>query len=195
MSLARAARAVLACWFGLLASIAASVAVVVGAAAPAAACSCAVIGAAEHVEMADTVFTGVLQEQRDDGRRVTYEFVVDSVLEGDPGERAVVRSGASGASCGLGRLAEGERYVVFATDGRASLCGGTSRAGPSYVADVEAVTGPGRPPAGAETGGGNADAGASAEQDGTLATAAVVGAAAAVVLGVVLVLTRRRRTR
>lgn len=127
---------------------------------PAAACSCAPAGTAEHVDFSDVVFLGTLAEIEetppgDDGTigsgdPVRYSFDVEHTFKGDGGD-AVVESARFGASCGLEGMKIDQTYVVFATEGgdglEAGLCGGTSRATPKLVEQVEAaLSSPDSPP-------------------------------------------------
>lgn len=146
-------------WLGLLGSLLLVPVVVMIAAAPAHACSCAMGETADHVGWADRVFTGeVLEVQMpgvgSDGVQSSADPVriliaVDEVFKGElPAETTVVTA-ASGASCGLEPLpAEGESWLWFAAEserGRlgVGLCGGSSPVDERTVAEVVAVTGPG----------------------------------------------------
>lgn len=140
---------------------------VLGTAGPAAACSCVTADTAEFVRMAEVVFRGTLTGR--DGPDevggwssstdpVVYTFEVAEVFEGEVAATAEVSSAVLGASCGLEGMEDGREYLVFAghddlfgkeTDVlHANLCGGTGGAGDARVAEVEEITGPGRPPAG-----------------------------------------------
>jgi hypothetical protein len=111
-------------------------------AGPASACSCAQISTAESVAGSDAVFLAVAGP----GDQVTVREVFAGMLP----SRLEVRE-APGDPCPAG-LVDAQRYVVFATWHRdrqeysTSPCSGTARATAALVADVEAVTGPGRPP-------------------------------------------------
>ena len=141
----------------LLAALLGGVGLVTLVPSPAMACSCVQAGTGEHVRWADAVFEATVTDIDEPPlRRLmsstdprTYHVEVQTVFEGEPATE--VLSAMSGASCGLEGIAEGERYVFFATteqDGLwASLCGGTARATGRLVRDVEAVTGPGTKPA------------------------------------------------
>ena len=139
------------------------VAVVAGAlvapAAPAHACSCAVLGVAQRVEGADVIVRGTIASTEDPGggasnRLVAYDIAVTEVYKGSGSATTQVRSEAAGGSCGI-EVQPGREYVVFANrvgNGlQAHLCGGTAAASPELVADVERLTGPGTPPQGATT--------------------------------------------
>jgi len=125
------------------------------------ACSCAQAGAADHVERADVVVRGVVEDRREhrggrvrsSGDPVTYRVSVTETYKGQTGASLDVLSVASGASCGLEGIRLGEEYVVFASrDARlgwggtgdrnlwANLCGGTAPATPGLVAAVTAAT-------------------------------------------------------
>ena len=127
---------------------------------PAVACSCAGGGTAQYVEGADVVFVGTLVEVEQtnpggdgvisSGDPVFYTFDVDETFKGDAGE-GVVESVRDGATCGLEGMRVDTSYVVFAgasPGGKldASLCGGTSRATPQLIGDVEAALAPATEP-------------------------------------------------
>jgi len=148
----------------VLAAIVAATGLVLAAPAPAFACSCVAADAPQFVRWADVVVLGEVREitpppeseQVGSADPVAYTVAADEVLKGDVGATVEVISARYGASCGLEGIEEGDDYVVFAayqdiggepTDELwASLCGGTAPASDSYVAEVEAVTGPGHPP-------------------------------------------------
>lgn len=125
------------------------------------ACSCAQSGVADHVERADVVVRGVVEDRqearggrvRSSADPVTYTVSVAETLKGETDASLDVMSVASGASCGLENIRLGEEYLVFAsrdahlgwggTDERAlwaNLCGGTAPATPELVAAVTAAT-------------------------------------------------------
>lgn len=173
----------------LLAALLAASGLVAALATPASACSCAGLGPRALVEGADTVFVGVLEDAERSGQTATYGFAVVEVLEGETGRTAEIHSASSGASCGLEFMDVGTTYLVVASGGRAGLCGGTREADPSYVARVEALTGPARPPAGdgpAELAPGRDDG----DRD-VLVVAAVAGAGLLVVVAAAVLLARR----
>ena len=147
--------------------------VVVGAASPASACSCAVVGVRDRATAdtllagADAVFAGRLVDRREpvslDGSSssadlATLTFAVSRVFKGEVAPRQEVRTAQSGASCGLELAGEGP-FLLFAqraADGtlRASLCGGASErvdlatwAGSPPDAAVDGSPGPHRPSA------------------------------------------------
>lgn len=129
----------------LLLGLAGAALVVVGAASPASACSCAVGAAQDRVTAdslfagADAVFTGRLVDRRDpvslagtssSADLATLTFAVTTVFKGQVAPRQEVRTAWSGASCGLEITGEGP-FLLFtsrAGDGtlRASLCGGAT---------------------------------------------------------------------
>ena len=130
--------------------------------APAWACSCAAVTPAQAVDRADVVVQATLQavdaprgftEPTTGAPARSYRFTVARVYEGSAPVTARVGSAKDGASCGMEGLVPGREYVVFAHQRGdtlwADLCGGTAPAATALVADVEAVTGPGRPPAAA----------------------------------------------
>ena len=128
--------------------------VLLSPAAPAAACSCAVLTPDEQVDIASTVFAGTLVERDERGRQVVYGFEVDQVFKGSTTRTTRVRTGEEEASCGLPNLTEGEDYIVLAAPVReeddqlfASLCGGTRGiAGAGDTDRIQSLTGPGRAP-------------------------------------------------
>ena len=133
--------------------------VLVAPAAPAQACSCAMLGTAQKVAGADVVVRGTITGSVDpgggnSGRLVTYDVAVAQVYKGSATARTSVRSPADGGSCGI-EVRQGQEYVVFSRrvggELRAELCGGTAPASGALVADVERLTGPGTPPPDATT--------------------------------------------
>lgn len=106
----------------------------------AAACSCMAVTPREAAAFADAVFTGTVVGQDPVVRgalpgdpvplglgEIRYTFAVDGVAKGGVGERAVVRAGGDGASCGV-TFGSDERWLIFAAlDGGAlttGLCSG-----------------------------------------------------------------------
>ncbi|MEJ7794108.1 MAG: hypothetical protein WKF50_01015 [Nocardioides sp.] len=145
----------------LLVTLCAAAGLVVFTQVPAVACSCVTAGAAQHVEWADTVFTGTLtdiEQTEPDGDAIqssldpaSYTFEVDETFKGDAGD-GVVESARSGASCGLEGMELDGTYVVFAGENKAgvleaNLCGGTAPATPRLVEEVEAALAPATAPA------------------------------------------------
>lgn len=114
---------------------------------PAAACSCVTRSVPELVEDADVVVHGRLVRQEADRQRAVLTFMGTERYKGDVSPGFEVETSAQSSACGLVGLVEGQRYVVFLQDegGKlsASSCGGTARARPAYVEQVEAVTGRG----------------------------------------------------
>lgn len=135
--------------------VAGAAAGMMGAAAPACACSCVPTTEAQAYERADTVFAGTLVRRQDppDGSSsvnlATLMFAVDKVYKGDVGATQKVLTAMSSASCGL-EVQIGKRYLVHADPSAAqpaelegSLCGGTRP-----FEGTEAVAGnAGKPPA------------------------------------------------
>jgi hypothetical protein len=128
---------------------------------PALACSCAMAETPDFVSWSDDIVAGTLLDIREPRGLVmssadpnVYTVDVDAVFKGDAGRRVVFESAMSGASCGLEGMVADQRYVFFLShDGdtrSASLCGGTAPASVGLLAEVEAVTGPPWPPAGAD---------------------------------------------
>jgi hypothetical protein len=204
----------------LLAAVVAATGLVLAAPAPAVACSCVTADPARLVRWADVVVVGELSgiaaaPERDvisSTDPVGYTIAVDRVLKGEAGGTVEVVSARFGASCGLEGLEVGRSYVVLAahhdimgkpTDELwASLCGGTAPASRSYIAELEAVTGPGRPPDPGEPpagSGGGTSAGATDSPPGDEAATRAAdvpvwawAAGTALVLGGILLVTRRR---
>ena len=151
----------------LLAGVLGALSLVVLAASPSFACSCARVSTAEYVDHATVVFTGTVADKEPPPKRrvmssmdpVTYTFEVERSFKGDVASPTEVLSAMSGASCGLEGVRTGDRYVVFADQGRggdlwASLCGGTAPWSADLEADVVAASGPGvvAPPSAAPAG-------------------------------------------
>jgi hypothetical protein len=145
----------------LLAGVVGALSLVVLGAAPSFACSCALAGTEQYVDVADAVFTGTVTDKEPPPKRpmmssmdpVTYTFDVERAFKGDLSDPLPVLSAMSGASCGLEGVRVGQRYVVFASESKrgehdlwASLCGGTAPWSAGLEADVVAATGPGTPP-------------------------------------------------
>ena len=127
--------------------------------APAWACSCVQMTPAQATEVADVVLRGTLTEIEMPSRvqllqssqaPARYTFDVAEVYKGQARETTEVRSVTSSASCGIEGLLPGREYVLFTqVKGEQlwmGLCGGSDLAASGLVADVEQVTGPGRPP-------------------------------------------------
>lgn len=143
----------------LLAGVLGALSFVVVAASPSFACSCAAASTAEYVEGADAVLTGTVADKEPPPKRpvmssgdpTTYTFDAERWFKGEQADPVQVMSAMSGASCGIEGVRAGERYVVFASEGRggdlwASLCGGTAPWSAALEADVVAATGPGTVP-------------------------------------------------
>jgi hypothetical protein len=147
----------------LLAAVLGALALVVLTASPSYACSCAAADTRQHVERADVVVTGTVRGTAQSEQTAAYLLDVDRVYRGSSGPVLEVMSPVNGASCGLEGLVEDGRYVVFAAAETvagepsdvlwANLCGGTAPASAQYVDALEAVTGPGSPPAADDHGG------------------------------------------
>ena len=167
------------------------------------ACSCVGGDAEQFTEWADVVFTGTAvdyapppeQPMMSSSDPATYTFDVDTVFKGSAAPTTQVRSAWSGASCGLENIEVGTEYVVFAAPqssrGRgngelwANLCGGTARASQNYVADVEAVTGPGEPPEPAVAEPAAAEPAAAEETGRSTATTIAIAGGGLLVLGII----------
>jgi len=138
----------------LLVGLLALAGVALPGASPAFACSCAGGGVREHLTGSEVVLAATVTDVDDDGflflpaRERTFELDVDTVWVGEP--TTELHSEASGASCGLEGIEEGERYVFFGyrqgrEEVRAQLCGGTSRATPRLLTRLERAAGRGSP--------------------------------------------------
>jgi hypothetical protein len=183
VSLARARRCLLA--------VVVTVGVLVLTPSPSWACSCAAASTQQHVKDAVTVASGTVDWTATDGMTRTYKVDVDAVYQGAAARSEKLTTSASEASCGLGGLATGKRYLFF-IEGRhpgqmrVGLCGGTVAYDDAVARDVAAVTGPpGRPlaePATREVSGDGSNAG----------TVVGLGAAALALVGAVAVFLRRR---
>ena len=127
--------------------------------APAWACSCAAVTAAQAVDRADVVFRGSLEEvdepaglhEPSSGAQASsYRFTVAEIYRGTAAPTTWVGSAADGASCGLEGMEPGREYLVFAQERGeglwASLCDGTAPASASFVGDVVAAAGDGHAP-------------------------------------------------
>jgi hypothetical protein len=181
------------------------VAVLIAAAGPAAACSCAGPRSDRAaLDAADVAFVGDLVElppppgdTYSSADPVRYVFAVDRVFKGEPRERQSVVTARFGASCGL-ELAGSGPFLVFADttpnlgldgeDGElyANLCGGSR---PIEASPVPEVFGPGDlPVAGASAVG-------SPDDDSIPVVPIAVGAALVLaVAGGILLVRRSRRT-
>jgi hypothetical protein len=115
---------------------------------PASACSCAGGTTADHLDRADTVFTGRLLSREVAGGSSSTDpalhvFAVESVWKGSARAEQGVVSASSGASCGLELSGEGP-FLVFATRTgsalAAGLCGGTAPWTPDLEADLAALS-------------------------------------------------------
>lgn len=126
------------------------------AGAPAAmACSCADLSTAEAGKLADLVASGtVTTVQRgpgsSSGERVFYTLAVDKSFKGEAWQTTTVTSAASGASCGVQGIDEGDDIVLFASESpggwTTTLCDGTAPASPALLQEVEKALGAGKAP-------------------------------------------------
>lgn len=136
----------------LLALALASAGALVAATAAPAAAACEHPNATleQQTMRADAVFTGTIADRRAAARKVTYEVDVDLVHKGDVGEQATVETPSGARACGVPDLKSGEEYVWYvAEDGdtlTATKDGGTTRATPAHVRQVEDLLGEGTSP-------------------------------------------------
>jgi len=145
--------ALLAALLVLLAVPLATLAGLVGTAAPAsAACSCGPTDTEADARAARYVFTGTVEEASPRARVWAQEVSVDRVYKGtisDPALEVVTDSRAEDP-CGLGRLTPGGEYVFFVRLDDDQLtargCGGTAPARAGLIRAVEGMYGEGAPP-------------------------------------------------
>ena len=159
---------------------------------PSWACSCAIAKPPAPVKAAARGAPGTVDWTATDGQTRTYRVDFDSVYKGAAATSEKLRTSASEASCGLGNLATGRRYLFF-IDGRhpgamrVSLCGGTTAYDDAVARQVQAVTGPpGKPLVAPGT--------ASSTDDDTSRTGWIAGGGAVLLVAaaaVALVLRRR----
>jgi hypothetical protein len=160
---------------------------------PSWACSCVMATTPQHVEDAVTVADGTVDWVATDGQTRTYKVDFDSVYKGAAAESEKLSTNANDASCGLGNLATGHRYLFF-IDGlhpgamRVSLCGGTVAYDAAIAQQIESVTGPPGKPLAAPT------AAESDDDAGTSTVAIAFGAAGLLALAAIVGLVLRRRT-
>jgi hypothetical protein len=131
----------------LLIALALTVGMLVLTPTPSWACSCAAVKTPEQVHNAGTVAAGTIDWTATDGQTRTYQVSLDAVYKGAAAETEKLATGVDDASCGLGDLATGKRYLFF-IDGRhpgamrIGLCGGTTPYDAAIARQVERVTGP-----------------------------------------------------
>lgn len=131
--------------------LAISGALVAATAAPAAAaCEHPNATLEQQTMRADAVFTGTVADRTVSGRTVTYDVDVDLVHKGDIGEQATVETPSGPKACGVPDLKPDQEYVWYVqADGdtlAATKDGGTTRATPAHVRQVEQLLGPGTSP-------------------------------------------------
>jgi hypothetical protein len=132
-------------------ALAASGALVVATAAPAAAaCEHPNATLEQQTVRADAVFTGTVSERTASQRSVAFEVDVDLVYKGEAVEQATVRTPSGEKACGVPDLKVDQDYVWYvAEDGEtltATKDGGTTRATPAHVQQVENLLGQGTSP-------------------------------------------------
>jgi hypothetical protein len=111
------------------------------------ACSCAAMTPAQQVRLAGTVAAGTVNWTATDGQTRTYQVAFDAVYKGAAATTEKVRTGANEASCGVGDLATGRRYLFFIEGKhpgamRIGLCGGTTAYDAAAAGDIASITGP-----------------------------------------------------
>lgn len=172
-----------------VASVVTGLALAAFGAAPALACSCAEQTTEQAAQGAALVVQGTVAsvEQPSDATGVIgYELDVSRVLKGTGQRHMVVESAASGASCGIEGIEQGDEVVVFADQQAGNwvtgLCDGTAKVSPELVKEVEATLGQGEAPTDdARPGSAN------------LFLSAAVGAVVAALVAAVVLLRQRRR--
>jgi hypothetical protein len=160
---------------------------------PSWACSCVMATTPQHVHNAVTVASGIVDWTASDGQTRTYRVDFDGVYKGAAAESEKISTNANDASCGLGNLATGKRYLFFIEGKhpgamRVSLRGGTVEYDDDVARQVESVTGPpGKPLV--------APVPASVSEDSRTRTVVIaVGAAGLLVAVAAVGLVLRRRT-
>ena len=125
-----------------------------GVAAPAGACSCALLEPNQLLEFAPTAFVGTVTEVAVTGRgggSVAYTFEVETVLAGEVPSVVDVTTAGNSAACGF-EAALGTRMAVFAVDeGNGVLSSGLCSTTDADLA-IKAL-GPGTPPTGGNVAG------------------------------------------
>lgn len=175
----------------LLLALAVTVGMLVLTPSPSWACSCAVAKTPQQVRNAGTVAAGTVDWTATDGQTRTYQVSLDAVYKGAAAETEKLATSADEASCGVGDLATGKRYLFF-IEGRhpgamrIGLCGGTTTYDAALARQIERVTGPpGKPSAAADI---------SSDDDSGSRTALVAGGAAGLLaLAALVALVLRRR--
>jgi len=161
---------------------------------PSWACSCAMATTRQHVKDAVTVAAGTVDWTATDGQTRTYRVDFDSVYKGAAASSEKLSTNANDASCGLGNLATGERYLFF-IDGlhpgtmRVSLCGGTIAYDDAVAQQVESITGPPGKPLVSPT-----SASVSDDDSSTGTVVIAVVAAGLLAVGAIVGLALRRRS-
>ena len=134
---------------------------------PSYACSCAIRPVAESVGFYDAVVIGTVLRLTDDPDASFPDkdavVSVERYLKGSGPQEIVADDPVGDADCGFfGEASVGERYVLFLSDEdlfgdgddgllHTHLCAGNQLASDDFLAEVEAVTGPGVAPDGAAT--------------------------------------------
>lgn len=136
----------------LMTAVVIAATVLLGASAPASACSCAMRERADAFAQSNVVFIGEIDEIRRPGglffwkQEARYIFNVDTVFKGDAFERQSVVTHSDGATCGLEISGPG-RFLMFTTTSAqggpapgagelaSSLCSGNALMGPGFTPD------------------------------------------------------------
>src|SRR6478735_4032881 len=120
-----------------------------GSAPAAAACPVVQTDLQQRAMAASDVFTGTVTERTVEGNTTTFAVDMDRIYKGKlTGQQVTVTTDSRPRACGLPGLQAGTAYVFFAEGSGSDLTidrrGGTGRATPAYVAQVEALLGGGR---------------------------------------------------
>jgi hypothetical protein len=161
---------------------------------PSWACSCASTGVPQQVRGAVTIASGTVDWTSTDGQTRTFKVDFDGVYKGRAAASEKLSTNANEASCGVGELATGKRYLFF-IDGmhpgamRIGLCGGTTPYDDAIAHRIESLTGPpGTPLAAPST------AASSSDGDPSRAKAIALSAAGLLVVAGAVAFAVRRQT-
>lgn len=117
----------------------------VATSSPAYACSCAPATFKQQVNRADTIFLGRVRETgRDDDGNIMMTVLAQRIYDGALDQPLVeVTTPESPATCGVGELPEGERYLFFVREGITTICDGTAPASRPRIERLQQLLGPG----------------------------------------------------
>lgn len=135
----------------LLLAFVAALFAVVSVQAPAYACSCAAQTMKQQIDRADVVFVGEVVGSTVVDQTMTYDVLAERVFKGElESAQTQVSTSSSTASCGLGEIADGERYLFLTQAGQTNLCSGSAPASTDALERVQRQLGVGtrvEPPA------------------------------------------------